>query len=176
MGVNRDAAGWITIIRRSFAMPKSKSSILAMGVKGTLILGMVALAGCASSSGGIEARQISASKYSNYSCKRLGRDGRRVSSQALKLAGKVDKRASKDQVAMGVAVILFWPAVFLVRGDGPEAEEYAELVGERNAIEAAARRKGCKIKFASLKSKENAPKTSKKPAAPSNNFAERKGS
>lgn len=76
---------------------------------------------------------------------------------------------------MGVAVVLFWPAVFLVKGDGPEADEYAELVGERNAIEAAAKRKGCKIKFASLKSKGNPGAAKKKPAAPTKNFAERKG-
>ncbi len=77
---------------------------------------------------------------------------------------------------MGVAVVLFWPAVFLVKGDGPEADEYAELVGERNAIEAAAKEKGCAVKFASLKSKGNPGVAKKKPAAPTTNFAERKGS
>jgi len=35
---------------------------------------------------------------------------------------------------MGVALILFWPAAQFFMGDGPEADRYAELIGERMTV------------------------------------------
>ena len=68
--------------------------------------------------------------------------------------------ATNDAVAMGVALVVFWPAAFFVKGDGPEAEEYAKLLGERRAIEAASKRQGCNIKFVALQGSD---KKEKKP-------------
>ena len=118
-------------------------------------MGSALLTGCASSSGSVEPTQVSSTKYGGYSCSSLRVQGQRVSSEALALSGKVDRQAANDAVAMGVALILFWPAALFVKGDGPEADRYAELLGERKAIEAAAKRKGCNIKFAPLKSNES---------------------
>ena len=44
---------------------------------------------------------------------------------------------------MGVAAVVFWPALFFVKGDGEQAAEYARLKGEHEAINHAAIMKGC---------------------------------
>lgn len=124
----------------------SKAAIIC----GTVLVGGLILNGCASSPGGIEPVAVSSSKYSGQSCASLRARGQRISKQALELSGKVHERSTNDAVAMGVALVLFWPAAFFVKGDGPEAEEYAKLVGERQAIETASKKKGCGIKFAPL--------------------------
>ena len=47
---------------------------------------------------------------------------------------------------MGVGLILFWPALFFLEGgDGPEAQEYARLKGEREAIERSSIKKKCTL-------------------------------
>ena len=110
------------------------------------------LTGCASSPGGIEPMHVSSSKYSGRSCGALRHHSQRITKEAQRIAGKVHERSTNDAIATGVAIVLFWPAAFFVKGDGPEAEEYARLLGERQAIEEASKRKGCGIKFEELKS------------------------
>ena len=155
-------------------MSKSKPTTITGALCAAVLLGATALGGCASSTGGIEPAHVSSSKYSGYSCSRLRRESTRISNRAQTIAGKVDKRASNDAIAMGVALVVFWPAAFLVKGDGPEADEYAELLGERRAIEKAAKRKGCKIKFAPLKSSTQTAEAKKKNEPVRTNFAEQK--
>jgi len=75
----------------------------------------------------------------------------RISSHIAKIAGVVDKNASNDAVATTVAVVIFWPAVFFLNGDGPKAAEYARLKGEFEALEKVAIQKKCGI---SVKKKE----------------------
>lgn len=48
---------------------------------------------------------------------------------------------------MAVSLILFWPAVFFIDGDSPQAQEYAELKGRFNALEEAAIEKECGLKI-----------------------------
>lgn len=136
-------------------MPHLRSAFKSATICAALLLGSTILTGCASSSGSVEPTQVSSTKYGRHSCASLRAQGHRVSTEALALAGKVDKQAANDAVAMGVALILFWPVALFVKGDGPEAERYAELIGERKAIEQAAKHKRCKIKFAPLKSNES---------------------
>ncbi len=64
------------------------------------------------------------------------------------MAGVQDKKASNDAIATGVAVVLFWPAAFMVSGgDGQTAAELAKLKGQKDAIEQAAIQKKCGIQF-----------------------------
>jgi S1-C subfamily serine protease len=44
---------------------------------------------------------------------------------------------------MGVGLILFWPALFMLKGDGPEQQELAMLKGEYDAVNQAAIRNNC---------------------------------
>jgi len=55
----------------------------------------------------------------------------------------VDKKASGDKVKMGVGLVLFWPALFFLKGDGPETQELARLKGEHDALEQAYLKKSC---------------------------------
>ncbi|MGL4727437.1 MAG: hypothetical protein ACRCWO_01655 [Bosea sp. (in: a-proteobacteria)] len=107
----------------------------------------VALAGCASSSGDITATYVSPIQYQNHTCKQLGEEAEGVSRRAAQLAGAQDSRRSTDAVATTVGVIVFWPALFAVKGDGATASELARTKGEMEAIEKASILKKCGITF-----------------------------
>ncbi|WP_211369256.1 hypothetical protein [Roseospira navarrensis] len=101
------------------------------------------IAGCASSSKDIGAAYVSPIQYAGFTCDQIREEQARVTTRAMQLAGQVDDNATGDAVAMGVGVLLFWPALFFIDGDGPEANEYARLKGEREALDQAAIRKDC---------------------------------
>jgi uncharacterized protein YceK len=103
----------------------------------------LALAGCASSSEHIAAAYVSPNQYAEYSCDQIREEQARVGARVRQLAGEVDDNATGDAVAMGVGMILFWPALFFIEGDGPEANEYARLKGEHEALQKAAIRQNC---------------------------------
>jgi hypothetical protein len=63
------------------------------------------------------------------------------------VSGAQDPKRSNDAIATGVAVEVFWPAAFLVGGDGPIAAELAQLKGQMVAIEHASIHKKCGIQF-----------------------------
>ena len=111
------------------------------------VLATTIVAGCASSAEDIGASYVSPLQYEQYSCEQLAAEGQRVSSRAAIAAGQQDKDRTKDAVATGVGVVLFWPTLFMIKGDGPKAAELARLKGEMDAIEAAAITKRCPISF-----------------------------
>jgi len=71
-----------------------------------------------------------------------------VSNAAATASGAQSSQASKDAVATGVSLILFWPALFFIGGDKQTAAQVAQLKGEMQAIEQANISKGCGISFA----------------------------
>ena len=70
-----------------------------------------------------------------------------MTKRAQAAVSQQNKKASNDQAAAAVGAILFWPALFMIQGDGAQAAEVARLKGEREAIEAANRTKNCGIRF-----------------------------
>jgi hypothetical protein len=70
-----------------------------------------------------------------------------VSTRAETLSGVQDSQRTKDQVATGVAIVVFWPAAFLVGGDKQAAAELAQLKGQLVAIEQASIATKCNIQF-----------------------------
>ena len=48
---------------------------------------------------------------------------------------------------MGVGLVLFWPSLFFIKGDGATAAELGRLKGEMDAIEQASIQKNCGIQF-----------------------------
>jgi hypothetical protein len=58
-----------------------------------------------------------------------------------------DGQRTKDQVASAAAIVVFWPAAFLVGGDKPTAAELAQMKGQMVAIEPASIAKKCNIQF-----------------------------
>ena len=58
---------------------------------------------------------------------------------------------------MGVALVVFWPAIFAIKGNEKSAAEVARLKGEIAAIEKASVEKSCDIKFTTIKQAEQKP-------------------
>lgn len=110
-----------------------------------------ALCGCASSSSEIAPAYVSPVQYQQYTCQQLALEAQAVSTRAATLSGVQDSQRSKDQVATGVAIVVFWPAAFLVGGDKQTAAELAQMKGQMVAIEQASIGKKCNIQFQQAK-------------------------
>jgi hypothetical protein len=104
-------------------------------------------AACASRAENISAAYVSPLQYQNFNCAQLGEEASRLSSRAAQVAGVQDSKATNDAVATGVGVIIFWPALLLIKGDSTTAAELARLKGEMEAIERISVEKKCNIRF-----------------------------
>jgi hypothetical protein len=107
----------------------------------------ILLVGCASSSDEIRAQYISPLQYQDLSCQQIGAEAQRVSARASEVAGVQDEKSTNDAVATGVGIVLFWPSLFFIKGDGQTAAELGRLRGEFDALEQASIRKNCGIQF-----------------------------
>lgn len=105
------------------------------------------VAGCASSAKEIPASYVSPLTYQSFTCEQLQMEAQRISARAAEISGVQDQKASGDAVKMGVGLILFWPTLFFIKGDGTTAAEVARLKGEMDAIEQASIQKNCGIQF-----------------------------
>jgi hypothetical protein len=105
------------------------------------------LAGCASRSGDIAEAYVSPLQYQSFSCVQLSQEAARVSGRAAVASGAQDQNATNDTIATTAAVILFWPAAFMIKGNGANAQEVAQLKGDMDAIEQANIQKKCGIQF-----------------------------
>src|SRR4051812_37309411 len=90
----------------------------------------LSLGGCASKSSDISASYVSPFMYQNHTCQQLAMEAQGVSARAAQVSGAQDAKRTNDAVATGVAIVVFWPAAFLVGGDGPTAAELAQLKGQ----------------------------------------------
>lgn len=92
-------------------------------------------------------------QYQGHSCKQIAAEAQNVSARASQVMTAQDKKARGDTTAMAVGMVLFWPALFFMKGDSATAAEVARLKGEMDALEKASVQKNCGIKF------ERAPKS-----------------
>ena len=106
-----------------------------------------ALSSCASKPSEIEAAYVSPALYESLSCDRLREEATAVSARAIAASGAQQKKADNDAVAVGVGLVIFWPALFFAKGDGASAAEVARLKGEMKAIEMASIKNNCGIRF-----------------------------
>jgi hypothetical protein len=107
----------------------------------------LALAGCAQRSDSVTAAYVSPVQYQSFTCQQLKEEAARVAQRAAIAAGQQDQSATNDAIATGVAVIVFFPAAFLIHGNGVNAQELAELKGDMDAIQQANIQKNCGIRF-----------------------------
>lgn len=105
------------------------------------------LSSCASKPSEIEAAYVSPALYESLSCDRLREEATAVSARAIAASGAQQKKADNDAVAVGVGVVIFWPALFFAKGDGATAAEVSRLKGEMKAIETASIKNNCGIRF-----------------------------
>jgi hypothetical protein len=117
-----------------------------MRIVGIVALG-AALCGCASSSADIAAAYVSPVAYQGYSCQQLALEAQAISTRAATLSGVQDSQRTKDGWATAAAVVIFWPAAFLVGGDKQNAAELAQMKGQMVAVEQASIAKKCNIQF-----------------------------
>ncbi len=68
----------------------------------------------------------------------------RISRRVHEVSGQQQKEADGDAAALGVGLVLFWPALFFMIGKDQEAE-LARLKGEYEALEQAAIEKECNV-------------------------------
>ena len=110
-------------------------------------LGLFA-AGCATQPEKIAAIYVSPVQYQSYSCNQIELEMERVSRRANVLQASLKKTADADAAQMGVGLLLFWPTLFFLEGgDGPEAQEFARIKGEKEALEKVSVQKECGLNF-----------------------------
>lgn len=105
------------------------------------------LCGCAKSSGEITGSYTSPLLYQSFTCEQLAEEAVRVSRRVAEVSGVQDQKATSDAVTTGVAIVLFWPAAFMLNGNDQNAAELARLKGEYDAIQQANIQKNCGLQF-----------------------------
>lgn len=108
------------------------------------LLTVVSLTACATHPDRIPVSYASPIQYQDYNCTQISGELQRVSRRVDDLQGSLAGKASGDAWQMGIGLVLFWPALFFLEfGDGPEAQEYGRLKGERDTLEKTAIQKEC---------------------------------
>jgi hypothetical protein len=102
----------------------------------------ILLASCATKPSNISAAYVSPLTYSAYDCDQIKMEILRVNSKVSEISGVQQSEASKDAVAMGVGLVVFWPALFFLMGDDKK-HELSSLKGHYEALETSAIEKKC---------------------------------
>ncbi|MCZ8547996.1 hypothetical protein OOJ09_27795 [Mesorhizobium qingshengii] len=121
------------------------------------------LTACATPADKITAAYTSPILYQSLTCQQIAAEAQAVTSQVALATGNQNQKATGDAVAFTVGMVVFWPALFLMHGDGAEAGQVANLKGQMQALEIASAQKGCGIVFQQPKPE---PKQAKKGATP----------
>lgn len=103
----------------------------------------VALVGCASRAVDVRPAPANPADFATWSCARVDDEIDRVQQRAADVAYAVDERAGNNILALGIGVVVFWPAMLAMRPDGLEAAELARLKGRYEALRQASAGKGC---------------------------------
>lgn len=109
----------------------------------------IILSACADKSAEIAPAYVSPNNFAPLDCAQLRGEAAAVSARANQAMAAQDRKADNDAAATAIGAILFWPALFMIKGDGASAAEVARLKGEMQAIEAVNRSRNCGISFAS---------------------------
>lgn len=103
----------------------------------------IGLSGCATSSNKVTAAYASPLAYQGYDCTQITSESARLQSKIAETGGQLDKAADNDKILTGVALVVFWPAVFFL-GNKQQEAEFARLKGEYDALQQAAIAKKCR--------------------------------
>ena len=110
----------------------------------SIVLSAALLSGCATASSDVQATFVSPVQYSSYDCTQIEAQMMSVSNRVRDAAGAQDKKAKNDKIAMGVGLVLFWPALFFLAGSDQKAQ-LAQLKGEYDALNVAGIQKKCNL-------------------------------
>lgn len=106
--------------------------------------------GCATPPREIEAVAVSPETYKDRSCEQIEAELAGALARGTEMRKAIDRDAAGDAALVGVGMLLFWPAALFAIGDADEAEEYARLKGEYEALQEAGRAKNCAIEYKPL--------------------------
>jgi hypothetical protein len=107
----------------------------------TLIASFI-ISGCATSARNVPASYVPSLSYQNSDCSQLNAEAARIQAKLLETGGQLDKAADNDVIIAGVALLVFWPAVFFL-GNKTQEAAYGRLKGDYDAINKAAIEKKC---------------------------------
>jgi len=110
---------------------------------GILFICLVIISGCAKKAQDIKPSYVPSIEYSDKTCKQLKDEVLSTNRELRVIAGIQDDTASKDQIAMGVGLVLFWPALFFLANGDDNQRKISELKGRYDAIKLVAKRKKC---------------------------------
>lgn len=103
----------------------------------------LSLAACATAPDKISASYVSPLQYQTYDCGQIRTELVRISQRVDEVTGQQRKQANNDAIAMGVGLVLFWPALFFLAGGNDKKEELGRLKGEYDALQQTAVTKRC---------------------------------
>ena len=107
------------------------------------LMAAVLAAGCATRAVDVKPLPANPADFEPWPCARIHDEMDVVQQRAVELSWIVDERAGQHVVALGLGLAVFWPALLAMRPDGAEAEALGHLKGRFEALQAAARHKGC---------------------------------
>jgi hypothetical protein len=118
-------------------------SAYLLGITALTLALSAGLSGCATRAVDVVPVPASPAEFMTWDCARIDDESDLVQQRATDVAWTVDERVGTNIVALGMGVAVFWPALFAMRPDGPEAADLARLKGRHEALAVAARDKGC---------------------------------
>lgn len=110
-----------------------------------VVLSAAMLTACATAPDRIQGSYVSPMQYSGYDCDQIRSELLRVSGKVREVAGAQKRQSNNDAIAMGVGLVLFWPALFFLASGSDRKEELARLKGDYDALEQAAIQKKCPV-------------------------------
>lgn len=99
--------------------------------------------GCATRSADVRPLAADPAAFLPWPCARIHDEMDVVQQRAVELSWIVDERAGQHVVALGIGLAVWWPALLAMKPDGSEAEALGHLKGRFEALQTAARQKGC---------------------------------
>jgi len=104
---------------------------------------LCAATGCATRSSDVPPQNTDPAEFTSWKCERIDEETDRVQLRAADVAYAVDARVGNNMIALGLGVMVFWPALLAMRPDGLEAQELSALKGRFEALRSVAQQRGC---------------------------------
>lgn len=76
--------------------------------------------------------------YQSYTCDQIRLELQRIGARVSEVTGQQQRAANNDALAMGVGLVIFWPALFFLASDNDKRDELSRLRGEYDALQQAA--------------------------------------
>jgi len=77
---------------------------------------LVVITGCSTAAKDISAKYVSPAQYASYDCQQIEQELIRVSGKVQEMTGQLDDNRETDNVTTTAGIILFCPALLIIRG------------------------------------------------------------